>query len=87
MMHFGWLAVMIAMAAPPDVHQQQLAAAVYDSNLTLTPQGKIDRYVFSQLRKSNIDPARVCSDAVFVRRVYLDVIGMLFHLAVVCNIF
>ena len=75
-MNLGWLAVMLSMAAPPEV-PQQLAAVVYESNLDLTPQGKVDRYVFSQLRKSNVDPARVCSDAVFVRRVHLDVIGTL----------
>ena len=49
----------------------------YESNLALAPATRIDELVFSKLRKSNIQPANVCSDAVFVRRVYLDVIGTL----------
>ena len=35
----------------------------------------IDRFVLSGLQKENIRPADVCSDAVFVRRIYLDVTG------------
>lgn len=37
----------------------------------------IDRLVFAALRKKGLEPARPCSDEVFVRRVFLDVIGML----------
>lgn len=40
------------------------------------PAGQIDRLVFSRLEKINIQPV-LCSDEVFVRRVYLDVIGKL----------
>ena len=40
------------------------------------PRGnEIDKHVFSHLEKLGIPPASLCSDAVFVRRVYLDVIG------------
>jgi len=39
--------------------------------------GKIDALVFGRLRQLGIRPAKVCSDAVFVRRVHLDVIGTL----------
>jgi hypothetical protein len=38
---------------------------------------EIDRLVFGQLRALGIQPARLCSDGVFVRRVYLDVLGTL----------
>jgi len=37
----------------------------------------IDALVFARLKKLNIQPAKRCTDAVFVRRVYLDVIGTL----------
>lgn len=37
----------------------------------------IDDAVFGRLRQLGIEPAAPCSDAVFVRRVYLDVIGTL----------
>lgn len=39
--------------------------------------GEIDRLVFARLEKLGIKPAEVCSDAVFVRRAHLDVIGTL----------
>ena len=38
---------------------------------------RIDALVFAKLRENNILPANLCSDGVFVRRVYLDVIGTL----------
>ena len=37
----------------------------------------IDRLVIATLRKQGIAPANLCSDAVFIRRVYLDVNGSL----------
>ena len=42
-----------------------------------TPSSAIDQAVFAWLAELQISPAPVCSDAVFVRRVYLDVIGTL----------
>jgi hypothetical protein len=49
----------------------------YESTADLTSQGKIDKLVFARLKQLDIAPAPLCSDAVFVRRVYLDVIGTL----------
>ncbi len=40
-------------------------------------QNKIDELVFARLAKAGIAPARLASDAVFLRRAYLDVIGTL----------
>jgi hypothetical protein len=42
-----------------------------------TRRDKVDELVFNQLDRLSIKPASPCSDAVFVRRVYLDVIGTL----------
>ena len=42
-----------------------------------TPQGRIDELVFAKWKPLGIEPANPCSDAVFLRRVYLDVIGTL----------
>lgn len=39
--------------------------------------GRIDELVFDKLKAKGITPAAPCSDGVFVRRVYLDVIGTL----------
>lgn len=41
------------------------------------PAGKIDELVFNQLKQLKIEPASRCSDAVFLRRVYLDLTGTL----------
>ncbi len=49
----------------------------FESPTNTASQGKIDELVFSKLKHLGIPPAPVCSDAVFVRRVYLDVIGTL----------
>jgi len=43
----------------------------------LKPSSKIDELVYGKLQQSGIPPAHICSDAVFVRRVHLDVIGTL----------
>jgi hypothetical protein len=48
----------------------------FDAGLA-KPTGQIDTLVFDQLARLNIKPAPICSDAVFVRRVFLDVIGTL----------
>ena len=43
----------------------------------MTPETKIDELVFARLQQLNIEPAQLCSDPVFLRRVYLDVTGTL----------
>jgi hypothetical protein len=47
----------------------------YENTNALVPQNQIDQLVFGRLQQLKIPPANVCSDAVFIRRVYLDVIG------------
>ncbi|HUT37093.1 MAG TPA: DUF1553 domain-containing protein [Planctomycetota bacterium] len=42
-----------------------------------SPRTGIDEVVFGRLEKLGIPPAEACSDEVFVRRAYLDVIGTL----------
>ena len=49
----------------------------FETTADVAPQGPIDRLVFARLDKLGIRPANLCSDAVFVRRVYLDAIGTL----------
>jgi hypothetical protein len=41
------------------------------------PHSRIDKLVFGRLEQLGIEPANPCSDAAFVRRVFLDVIGTL----------
>ena len=39
------------------------------------PATRIDEFVLQKLQEEGIQPARPCSDAVFIRRVYVDVAG------------
>jgi len=57
--------------------EKAAAVQVFESRADLAPQGKIDALVFGKLAELGIPPANLCSDAVFVRRAYLDVIGTL----------
>ena len=51
-------------------------ANIYESAVPPTPAGEIDKVIFAKLSSLDIQPV-LCSDAVFVRRAYLDVIGTL----------
>ena len=55
-------------AAPPNPFESATATG---------PENKIDDLVFARLRTLNLQPAQVCSDPVFLRRVYLDTTGTL----------
>lgn len=41
------------------------------------PSGYIDEHVFAKLRRLRITPSPLCDDSTFVRRVHLDLVGML----------
>jgi len=62
----------VLMTAPA-----QAAQNPFECQAAPTRSNEIDRLVFARLEKLGIPPANLCSDAVFVRRVYLDVIGTL----------
>jgi hypothetical protein len=49
----------------------------FESAAVTTPASRIDQLVLGRLRHLGVTPAALCSDAVFVRRVYLDAIGTL----------
>ena len=53
------------------------AARAAVARTAMAGPNRVDALVFGRLKKLGIAPAKVCSDAVFVRRVYLDVIGTL----------
>lgn len=52
------------------------AHSIYESPDAVTADGELDKIVFAKLASLDIHPV-LCSDAVFVRRAYLDVIGTL----------
>ena len=53
------------------------AASPFQGPPAPAPEGRIDQLVFGDLHRLGIEPACLCSDAVFLRRAYLDVIGTL----------
>ena len=68
-------AVLAATSASADTGKTP--ASVLDSPADRPVAGAIDKAVFGRLAKLGIQPAKVCSDGVFVRRAYFDVIGTL----------
>ena len=49
----------------------------FESPGEVKPETQIDKLVFARLDKLGIQPAALCTDPVFVRRAYLDIIGTL----------
>src|SRR6185437_10457782 len=54
-----------------------LSAGTYDKPGPPTPRNRVDELLFAQWKALGVVPANLCSDSVFVRRAYLDVIGTL----------
>ena len=54
-----------------------LALNPYESHTDTVARSQLDDLVFARLQKLNLQPAALCSDGVFIRRAYLDVIGTL----------
>ncbi len=50
---------------------------IFEGTADLAGESAIDKAVLRRLKKLGIQPAKVCTDHVFVRRVFLDVIGTL----------
>ena len=65
------LGACLAVAAPP------AGFSPFESPNPPTPRNRIDELVFRKLQQLDIAPAHPCSDAAFVRRAYLDILGTL----------
>lgn len=61
----------LSMAAGP------LSAWPFESGESFKVQNQIDTIILESFKSKDIQPANLCSDAVFIRRVYLDVTGTL----------
>jgi len=66
----------VFMAFAGGVATAENAPNIYESTTSPAPVSKLDKIVFAKLASLKIQPV-LCSDAVFVRRAYLDVIGTL----------
>ena len=67
----------ILLLAPGGFAAAALALNPYDAKVAVVAGNAVDEAVFKQLERLNIQPAAVCSDGVFVRRAYVDIIGTL----------
>ena len=69
--------ILILTAALASAAAGKPPALPFESRAALASHGKIDDLAFEQWRRLGFQPANPCSDEVFIRRVYLDVIGTL----------
>jgi len=69
------LAVAIFTAALSAEGAEPGMAPPFESGAGFVSTNQIDALVLPKLREKGIEPANLCSDEVFVRRVYLDLIG------------
>jgi hypothetical protein len=79
--------VRVSKASPmPDTEPTDFSAGLtdrmvqanpFETDGELTPRNKIDELVFAKLKELEIQPSNPCSDGVFLRRAYFDVIGTL----------
>jgi hypothetical protein len=67
------IALPLALAAT--MAAQAPSKTPFESNAAVTARNGIDVAIFARLKRLGIEPARLCSDGVFVRRAFLDVIG------------
>jgi hypothetical protein len=76
MMKTALVSAVVLLAAAGGAVAAEVAPNVFESPVLPTPAGELDRLVFDKLSSLDLQPV-LCSDAVFVRRVFLDVIGTL----------
>jgi hypothetical protein len=68
---FPFLATAIAGTTPRNT------VAPFESSGPIASHGRIDDLAFARWKQLGIEPSKPCSDEVFLRRAYLDVIGTL----------
>ena len=73
-MRFSLLAICLAVTAAPS---DRALNPTFESAAPLSAQSPIDARVFDRLKRLDIPPANLSSDAVFLRRAFLDIIGTL----------
>jgi len=73
----GVLIVLIALLAAPLAHAGTDPVLPYERKDWSTNETLIDELVFEVLAENRMKPAHPCSDAVFFRRIYIDLTGTL----------
>jgi hypothetical protein len=72
-----WIGVLLALGTLLAVAAPAPGPSPFESPNPPVPRNRIDELVFRKLQQLEIAPAYPCSDAAFVRRAYLDIIGTL----------
>jgi len=71
------LSILVFLLPAATVAAANVAPSPFESSVVPVARSQIDKFVLGRLEQLGITPAHLCSDAVFVRRAYLDVIGTL----------
>ena len=71
------ISILILTAALASAATGKPPVLPFETRAGLTSHGRIDDLAFDQWKRLGIQPANPCSDEVFVRRAFLDVIGTL----------
>ena len=50
-------------------------SSFFEADGNIKPLNRVDKLVLAQLKEKKLKPAPLCSDAVFVRRLYVDLLG------------
>ncbi len=69
--------ILVLAIIPFGVSKAEPQRGIFESPAEPTVLNKIDEILFAHWKQAGIEPAELCSDSVFVRRVYLDIIGTL----------
>lgn len=71
------LLTIASQAKSPSAQADPLSTTLFEVHSKPAPVTNIDKPILTNLEALGIEPAATCSDTVFVRRVYLEVIGTL----------
>ena len=72
-----FIIVLIGLLARSGLSAEPPPRVAFETKGAFSTRSPIDAAVYSGLKKQGLKPANRCSDAVFLRRVYLDVTGTL----------
>ncbi len=75
-MRIAFFSAVVFLAAACGAATPETGTNVFESPTAPLAESQLDKLVFAQLARLNIQPV-LCSDAVFVRRAFLDVLGTL----------
>ncbi len=74
---YGEVVVMVGYGGKLTTSRLTSAQPINIAFPQLAANNKIDEFVYNKLKLLNVPPSGLCSDEVFLRRVYLDVLGIL----------